>query len=171
MITKDDIPNIFGSLFAGIFFTIPLSLFWTIVILKSDFQIFTFDIGFLRYIGAIIILLGILMTLWCFFVLTLVGKGIPLPTNSLKKFIAFGLYRYNRNPMATGFSLIWIGEGILFESPGLFICAFAFIAIYHTIVLFIEEPKLRANFGESYERYCNEVPRWIPRLTPYLDNE
>ncbi len=73
--------------------------------------------------------------------------------------------------MATGFSLIWIGEGILFESPGLFICALAFIVIYHPVVLFIEEPRLIANFGESYERYCHAVPRWIPRLRPYRGDD
>ncbi len=119
----------------------------------------------------IISLLGIIITVWCIFILTIVGKGVPLPTNSLKKFVVIGLYRYNRNPMVTGFFLIWIGEGIFFESPGLFICALVYIAIVHPVVLFIEEPQLSDDFGESYGRYCNEVPRWIPRLTPYRGND
>ncbi len=171
MFTEDDISNISCSLLGVIFFSIPLSLFWTFVILKSDFQLFTFNIGYLRYIGVIISFLGILITVWCIFILTIVGKGIPLPTNSLQKFVVIGIYRYSRNPMAIGFSLIWIGEGVWFESPGLFICALAYIAIYRPVVLFIEEPQLMANFGESYQRYCNEVPRWIPRLTPYRGND
>jgi protein-S-isoprenylcysteine O-methyltransferase Ste14 len=29
-----------------------------------------------------------------------------------------------------------------------------------------EEPKLAATFGEQYERYRANVPRWDPRLQP-----
>jgi len=87
------------------------------------------------------------------------------------QFVAIGLYRYSRNPMATGFFYIWIGEGILFESTGLFICTLAFFLLYHAFVLLIEEPQLTNDFGESYRQYCNAVPRWIPRLTPYQSDD
>ncbi len=87
------------------------------------------------------------------------------------EFVSIGLYRYCRNPMATGFCLIWIGEGILYESPGLFIITLVVFLIYRLVVLYVEEPQLSDDFGESYERYCNEVPRWIPRLTPYRGND
>lgn len=30
-----------------------------------------------------------------------------------------------------------------------------------------EEPLLRSRFGESYDRYCRNVPRWLPRTKPY----
>jgi protein-S-isoprenylcysteine O-methyltransferase Ste14 len=34
----------------------------------------------------------------------------------------------------------------------------------HLLVLYVEEPELRRRFGECYEAYCREVPRWRPTL-------
>jgi protein-S-isoprenylcysteine O-methyltransferase Ste14 len=35
---------------------------------------------------------------------------------------------------------------------------------FHLFVVFVEEPMLRAQFGESYGMYCRSVSRWWPRL-------
>ncbi|MBT5920444.1 MAG: isoprenylcysteine carboxylmethyltransferase family protein, partial [Alphaproteobacteria bacterium] len=34
-----------------------------------------------------------------------------------------------------------------------------------------EEPGLEKRFGETYVRYKENVPRWIPRLTPWQPPE
>jgi hypothetical protein len=39
-------------------------------------------------------------------------------------------------------------------------------AVYATIVPH-EEGFLRDQFGESFEKYCESVPRYVPRSTPY----
>ena len=39
--------------------------------------------------------------------------------------------------------------------------------LFHLFVLIYEEPTLRANFGSEYKYFCAEVPRWIPRFTPW----
>ena len=33
---------------------------------------------------------------------------------------------------------------------------------FHLFVISYEEPTLRDTFGESYEAYRREVPRWLP---------
>ncbi len=38
---------------------------------------------------------------------------------------------------------------------------------YHLFVLTYEEPTLAATFNAAYERYRANVPRWLPRLTPW----
>lgn len=41
----------------------------------------------------------------------------------------------------------------------------AFFAVgYHLFVLFYEEPTLKRLFGAEYTRYCEVVPRWIPKV-------
>ena len=35
------------------------------------------------------------------------------------------------------------------------------------VIPLIEEPQLRDRFGEAYIEYCNNVPRLIPRTTPW----
>jgi protein-S-isoprenylcysteine O-methyltransferase Ste14 len=64
-------------------------------------------------------------------------------------------------------SLLVFGQALLFLNLGLLeygliVCA-GFIAFVH----FYEEPNLRRKFGNEYEEYCRQVPRWIPRLRPY----
>jgi protein-S-isoprenylcysteine O-methyltransferase Ste14 len=31
----------------------------------------------------------------------------------------------------------------------------------------VEEPGLKRRFGEDYETYAANVPRWLPRLRPW----
>ena len=33
-----------------------------------------------------------------------------------------------------------------------------------------EEPTLRKMFGAEYEEYCQNVPRWLPRVRPWERN-
>ena len=39
---------------------------------------------------------------------------------------------------------------------------------FHLFVLVYEEPTLRATYGPEYEQFCAAVPRWLPRLDPWL---
>jgi protein-S-isoprenylcysteine O-methyltransferase Ste14 len=41
------------------------------------------------------------------------------------------------------------------------------VIIVPLFVIFYEEPHLQELFGDDYERYRRNVPRWIPRLRPY----
>jgi protein-S-isoprenylcysteine O-methyltransferase Ste14 len=66
--------------------------------------------------------------------------------------------------MYVGVLLILFGEALLFESATLFLYAVLAFVIFHTAVVYYEEPTLRRKFTDSYKRYCNSVPRWIPRL-------
>jgi protein-S-isoprenylcysteine O-methyltransferase Ste14 len=34
-------------------------------------------------------------------------------------------------------------------------------------LIFYEEPTLRKSFPAEYAVYCADVPRWIPRLSPW----
>jgi Putative protein-S-isoprenylcysteine methyltransferase len=58
---------------------------------------------------------------------------------------------------------ILVGEGILFLSTAIMIEAGTFMVLAYSFVVFYEEPTLRCQFGESYERYLQTVGRWIPR--------
>ncbi|HZE70234.1 MAG TPA: isoprenylcysteine carboxylmethyltransferase family protein [Pyrinomonadaceae bacterium] len=120
------------------------------------------QIGILRYLGAIPILLGASIYLWCAWDFTFAGRGTPAPIDPPKELVVRGLYRYVRNPMYVGVVSILFGEALFFESRTLFeYAAIVFIFFYLFVVLY-EEPILTRKFGESYRNYCKTIPRWIP---------
>jgi protein-S-isoprenylcysteine O-methyltransferase Ste14 len=69
--------------------------------------------------------------------------------------------------MIAGVSLILIGEAVAFGSRALAEWALLFAAINVTYIPLVEEPMLANRFGEEYRAYCRNVPRWIPRLSPW----
>jgi protein-S-isoprenylcysteine O-methyltransferase Ste14 len=71
-----------------------------------------------------------------------------------------------RNPMYVGFFVGWLGLWVVFGRASLTALSVAFVAIVGTalFVQLYEEPTLRKMFGEEYEAYCRNVPRWIPRM-------
>ena len=120
--------------------------------------------GVLRYFGLLPIAVGIAIYFWCAWDFAFTGRGTPAPFDAPKELVARGLYRYVRNPIYVGITSILIGEAVLFMSWRLLQYAVLAFSFYFLLVLVYEEPALRAKFGESYRRYCDRVPRWLPRF-------
>jgi protein-S-isoprenylcysteine O-methyltransferase Ste14 len=74
-----------------------------------------------------------------------------------------GLYRYVRNPMYLAVLAAVVGQSLPLGQLGLLVYAAAAWAACFAFVRLYEEPALRSQFGEPYERYLREVPGWIPR--------
>ena len=84
---------------------------------------------------------------------------------------ASGPYALVRNPMYIGRFLVGLGFAIApWFWPVALVYVVAFAAYAHARVL-REEGRLRQVIGEPYLRYCREVPRWFPHLTPWSQAE
>jgi protein-S-isoprenylcysteine O-methyltransferase Ste14 len=121
-------------------------------------------LGTLRYFGVTLVLIGVAIYLWCAWDFTFAGRGTPAPIDPPKELVVRGLYRYSRNPMYIGVLTVLLGEALWFESRSLFLYAAVVLFCFNLFVLLLEEPTLREKFGESYQRYCESVPRWLPRV-------
>jgi protein-S-isoprenylcysteine O-methyltransferase Ste14 len=76
--------------------------------------------------------------------------------------ITSGPFRFVRNPLYLGNWCIW--TGLVFASRLVWMLPIAwtmFALQYGTIVMW-EETRLRATFGQAYERYTQTVSRWMP---------
>jgi protein-S-isoprenylcysteine O-methyltransferase Ste14 len=117
-----------------------------------------------------VIAIGIAIYLYtAFWGFALIGGGTPAPIAPTRILVVKGLHRYVRNPMYIGLALVIAGQAWLFHSRHIAIYLGCVLVIVNFFVLFYEEPTLRKQFGEEYERYRASVPRWIPRFRP--DNE
>jgi protein-S-isoprenylcysteine O-methyltransferase Ste14 len=94
----------------------------------------------------------------------LIGGGTPAPIAPTKILVVKGLHRYVRNPMYIGVALVIAGQAWLFRSGHIAIYLACVLVAVNFFVLFYEEPTLRKQFGEEYERYRASVPRWIPKF-------
>ena len=120
------------------------------------------ELGPVRYFGTLPILVGAAIYFWCAWDFTFAGRGTPAPIDPPKELVVRGLYRYVRNPIYIGILLILLGEALLFASQRLFAYLAVMFIVYFLVVVLYEEPTLKHKFGESYRKYCKDVPRWIP---------
>lgn len=122
--------------------------------------------GFMAWIGAFIIALGAAVYFRCAWEFAVRGLGTPAPIAPTKFLVTTALHRYVRNPMYIGVAVVILGQAVLFRSFHLVEYATGMLLIAHTFVVMYEEPTLHRQFGESYEEYRRNVPRWIPRFRP-----
>lgn len=95
------------------------------------------------------------------------GGGTPAPWDPIKKLIIEGPYRYVRNPMLLGVNLFLVAEALMLQSMPILIWLIVFVVLNTVYFILSEEPKLEKRFGKPYVDYKNNVPRRIPRPTPY----
>jgi protein-S-isoprenylcysteine O-methyltransferase Ste14 len=91
-------------------------------------------------------------------------NGVP------QRLVVEGPYRYVRNPLYDADFCLIIGAALLTRSWALILVA----ALYVTqlaIQLPLEERELRERFGVRYHRYCELVPRFVPRRRPVRRQE
>jgi protein-S-isoprenylcysteine O-methyltransferase Ste14 len=113
--------------------------------------------------AAVLALVGIAVWIACLDAFSRRGRGTPLPADAPRHLVTTGLFAVVRNPiMAAELLVIW-GEALYIASWGVTLYAIAISVAAHVMVVYIEEPELRQRFGESYEEYCRNVPRWFPR--------
>lgn len=93
--------------------------------------------------------------------------GTPVPVASPPTLVVTGCYRYVRNPIYVGFTVILAGQALLLGSAGLLEYAVAAWAVGAAAVRCYEEPVLTRKFGDEYRAYRRAVPAWIPRLRPW----
>lgn len=119
--------------------------------------------------GALLIAAGVVVLLHAFARFVVEGIGTPAPVAPTVNLVVGGLYRYVRNPMYLAVGATIVGQALLLAQPVLFVYAAIFAVLVVAFVRGYEEPTLRRQFGEEYERYRRAVPGWWPRRKPWHD--
>ena len=120
-----------------------------------------------RAIGVLLISIGLPGLVDSFARFALQGLGTPAPVAPTKNLVVTGLYRHVRNPIYVAVVAIIVGQALLFGAWGLVPFGAVLWLGFHLFVLAYEEPTLQETFGAEYEAYRANVPRWVPRLTPW----
>jgi protein-S-isoprenylcysteine O-methyltransferase Ste14 len=121
-----------------------------------------------RSAGAVLLILGLALFSWCVSLFARVGQGTLAPWDPTRKLVAVGPYRYVRNPMISGVAAMLVGQALIWGSWVVGLWALVFVLVNHVYFVLSEEPGLERRFGERYLTYKANVPRWIPRLKPWV---
>jgi len=117
--------------------------------------------------GLAFVVLGLILFIATVRLFSRHGDGSIMPWDPTQHLIIRGVYRHVRNPMHTGVFLVLPGEGLLLRSTWLLVIVAAVVVLHLFYIPLSEERGLEKRFGEAYREYKRNVPRWIPRLTPW----
>jgi len=145
--------------------TVAFYLPW--VISRGEMQPAFLGLDGIRLAGTVLVLLGLVPLLNSFVRFAFEGLGTPAPIAPPQRLVVTGFYRRVRNPMYVGVVAIILGEALLLGDVRLLCYAVAVWLSFHLFLLGSEEPTLRQSFGDDYNRYRENVPRWLPRLTAW----
>ena len=115
----------------------------------------------LHLLGVIIFMIGFVLMVHCIFRFAIEGRGTLAPVDATKVLVVTGLYRYLRNPMYLGVITMLLGESIYIQSVIMWIYILIVFIAFNIFIFWIEEPRLKRDFGDEYIRYCQKVRRWI----------
>ena len=154
--------DIAGYVLGGVMFVVLLP---TIMWLASGMPALE-HIGAIRAsITGVLILSGLALSIWTIVYMKTRGKGNPMDAFGkeigprTQHLMTDGPYRLNRNPMLTG-TLCYLAGWIiwLWTWQALLVWAIFFVIMF--VQVLTEEHRLKKDFGEEYEAYCQRTRRF-----------
>ena len=114
-----------------------------------------------RYVGgAVLIAAGLAIPIAAITRFRAVGTEVH-PWRPSTALVTTGIYRYTRNPMYLGMTLIYAGLAMISDSVIAFALVPALLLLVTGGVIKREERYLEVKFGEPYRAYKRQVRRWI----------
>src|SRR3954451_4824037 len=118
-------------------------------------------------VGWVLVLAGAAVLVHAFIAFAWHGRGTPAPAAPTERLVVQGAYRHVRNPMYVAVLALVLGQVLLFASWGLFAYLVVIGITMASFVRVYEEPTLRETYGPAYDEFCENVPGWLPRVTPW----
>ncbi|MBS1840111.1 MAG: isoprenylcysteine carboxylmethyltransferase family protein [Acidobacteria bacterium] len=138
-----------GAIVLGVIFqrmVVPLSL-----VLSSGLRIGA---------GVLILACGLALGASARILFTRTGQS-PIPWKPTPELILQGPYRFTRNPMYLGITLVVIGLGLALNNLWISLFAAPALLVVHFIAVLPEERYLAEKFGDSYRSFLAQVRRYL----------
>jgi protein-S-isoprenylcysteine O-methyltransferase Ste14 len=110
--------------------------------------------------GLLIILAGVALIVWARVLFTRTGQS-PIPWKPTPELIFQGPYRFTRNPMYLGATLVVFGLGLALNNLWISLFSLPGLLVVHVIAVLPEERYLSQKFGQGYKNYLAQVRRYL----------
>ena len=93
--------------------------------------------------------------------------GVPeiAPDRFPRELITDGIYARVRHPRYVQLLIALLGYSLITNYLAVYLIVALWVPGIYIIVL-LEEKELHDHFGETYQAYCRQVPRFLPKLKP-----
>ena len=85
----------------------------------------------------------------------------PQPWKPVTSFVVSGPYRFTRNPMYVGFTLLYVGISVWVNTLWPIVVLPIVLVAMQRGVVDREEAYMTRRFGDEYRSYCARVRRWV----------
>jgi protein-S-isoprenylcysteine O-methyltransferase Ste14 len=85
----------------------------------------------------------------------------PVNIGAASSIVTDGVYRYTRNPMYVGLTLMLLGWAVRIAVPFVLVGPVIFMLYITRFQIIPEERVLTSKFGEEYRKYQERVRRWF----------
>ena len=157
--------EIIGYLLGGLLFVVLMPTVMWLVSGMPEIM----PVGAVRAsITGLLMIGGLTLSIWTIVYMKRCGKGNPMDAFGhevaprTQHLMTDGPYRLNRNPMLTGTLIYLAGFAIWLCTWQALIVWMLFFAIMSVQVI-SEERRLHRDFGNEYDEYCKNVPRFFIR--------
>ncbi|HVT26736.1 MAG TPA: isoprenylcysteine carboxylmethyltransferase family protein [Lacipirellulaceae bacterium] len=137
---------------------VPKILFWPVIAFTLVSQSVYVDGGFwdttIEVVSFLVLLVAAMGRVW-------VSAYISGRKNS--ELVTDGPYSMSRNPLYFFSFLAYVGAGLAFEKVTVAVAFGILFFLTHWATILNEETNLRNRFGNAFDQYTKEVPRFIPR--------
>ena len=114
----------------------------------------------LALLGGILVGLGIVLAVWGTATFRSAKTAI-LPFHPASQLVTGGPYRFTRNPMYSGMTLVHVGVSALLNSAWPLILLPVVLLVVRLRVIAREESYLEGAFGAEYDAFRSRVRRWL----------
>jgi protein-S-isoprenylcysteine O-methyltransferase Ste14 len=111
-------------------------------------------------VGIVLLSMGAVLAVWALILFR--SRSTPVyPTTTPTTLVTAGPFRFTRNPMYLGISLILIGFVFILGSLPMLVAPILFLLVMNLYYLPFEEAKMEKLFGDTYTSYRQRVRRWL----------
>jgi len=138
-----------------------VTLIFIFLIIFSNRLIEPFSFEYQLPIGILIIISGLTVLISAARVFKQLETTInPMQPSQASKLAIIGPFKFTRNPMYLGMSIMLLGFGVVFGAK-FTICLIALFILYITFFQIIPEEKAMKEKFADWEEYSSKVRRWL----------
>lgn len=110
--------------------------------------------------GGVLIVAGLLLLVQAGGLFKRAGTDL-VPFKNVTALVTTGIYRFTRNPMYLGMTLVLLGCAVTVGAATALLVPVLFMVIIEMRFIRPEEQMLRGLFADEFPAYCQRVRRWL----------